>query len=89
MASPDSTDSSSSYSRAAASDSTSTSTPSAQEYQDCLPCKLVGAGAMAGVAGYALHARSELDPVRFAARRRGLLGLSLAFVGVAFYRLCQ
>ncbi|KAJ2888913.1 hypothetical protein FB639_000286 [Coemansia asiatica] len=57
------------------------SAPNAQEYRDCLPCKLVGAGAMTGVAGYALHARSELDPARFPARRKGLLGLSLAFLG--------
>ncbi|KAJ2719653.1 hypothetical protein GGI07_005087 [Coemansia sp. Benny D115] len=61
----------------------------ANEFQDCLPCKLVGAGAMAGLAGYSLKVRSELDPARFQARRRGMLGLSLAFVGIAVYRLTR
>ncbi|KAI9476923.1 hypothetical protein BX667DRAFT_515244 [Coemansia mojavensis] len=61
----------------------------ADEYQDCLPCKLVGAGAMSGLAAYALHARSELDPVRFARRRQGLAGVSAAFVALAVFRLLQ
>ncbi|KAJ1936397.1 hypothetical protein GGF37_005626 [Kickxella alabastrina] len=79
--------SSSNTSNTATEASAGSQTPEAAEFQDCLSCRLVGAGALLGVAGYALHARSELDPLRFAARRRGLLGLGLAFAGVAAYRL--
>ncbi|KAI9504685.1 hypothetical protein BX070DRAFT_233796 [Coemansia spiralis] len=64
--------------------------PSTQgEYKDCLPCKVVGAGAMTGLAGYVLYERARMDPIRFASRRRGLLGISMVLAGTAIYRLCQ
>ncbi|KAJ2550934.1 hypothetical protein EV175_003878 [Coemansia sp. RSA 1933] len=51
------------------------------DYQDCLPCKLVGAGGMAAVSAYMLYERSRMDPLKLAARRRGILGLSILFFG--------
>ncbi|KAJ2080265.1 hypothetical protein H4R24_003183, partial [Coemansia sp. RSA 988] len=48
-------------------------TNDSKRYKDCLPCKLVGAGAMGGLSVYALYSRAELDPRRFPYRRHGLL----------------
>ncbi|KAJ2269942.1 hypothetical protein GGH14_005336, partial [Coemansia sp. RSA 370] len=47
------------------------------EYEDCRSCKAVGAAAMTGVSLYALHMRKQLDPVKFARRRQGILGISI------------
>ncbi|KAJ1775929.1 hypothetical protein LPJ54_003403 [Coemansia sp. RSA 1824] len=57
------------------------------EYEDCRSCKAVGAAAMTGVSLYALHMRKQLDPVKFARRRQGILGISIVCLCMSGYRL--
>ncbi|KAJ2821056.1 hypothetical protein IWW50_004800 [Coemansia erecta] len=61
--------------------------PSSAQYKDCLSCKIVSVLGMAGVSLFALNQRRQLDPIKFAARRRGILGISVAALGLAAYRL--
>ncbi|KAJ1919469.1 hypothetical protein H4219_001939 [Mycoemilia scoparia] len=45
-------------------------------YEDCLGCRLVGAAAFGGLAGYTLYQRSQLSKANYAGRRAGLLVFS-------------
>ncbi|KAI8149554.1 hypothetical protein BJV82DRAFT_708412 [Fennellomyces sp. T-0311] len=59
-----------------------------QEYQDCLPCKLTGAGAFTGLGAYALREASKLQKVP--GKQSTVVGLGVAgvvFVSAGIYRL--
>ncbi|KAL1935440.1 hypothetical protein VTP01DRAFT_4580 [Rhizomucor pusillus] len=59
-----------------------------KEYQDCLACKLTGAGAFSGLGGYALYEANKLNKVP--GKLRTAVGLGVAgvlFVSAGIYRL--
>lgn len=69
------------------------------EYEDCMPCRLIGSAAFTGLGIYTYNSgrkqlnERELEILRsgsrfgIGARRFGLVGLSAALVGVGVYRL--
>ncbi|KAI9255692.1 hypothetical protein BDA99DRAFT_562205 [Phascolomyces articulosus] len=59
-----------------------------QEYQDCLPCKLTGAGAFGGLGAYALLEAQKIH--KLPGKQGTALGLGVAgvvFVSAGLYRL--
>ncbi|KAJ1675336.1 hypothetical protein EV182_001472 [Spiromyces aspiralis] len=58
-----------------------------REFEDCLPCKLVGSGALLGLAGYSLYQRSQLSARLYPTRRLGLMVFGIGLAGAGVYRL--
>ncbi|KAF9969383.1 hypothetical protein BGZ73_008282 [Actinomortierella ambigua] len=54
--------------------------------QDCMPCKIIGAGGFGGLGAYSFYQRAQI-PKNLVARRAGMAALGSVFIGAAVYRL--
>ncbi|CCD31338.1 mitochondrial DUF4536, human DMAC1 ortholog, possibly has a general role in mitochondrial complex assembly [Schizosaccharomyces pombe] len=60
------------------------------EQYDCLPCRLVGAGAFTGLGIYAYsQSRIPLNTPNYKLKRFGILGMAYGFILTGVYRLFQ
>ncbi|KAG0224831.1 hypothetical protein BGW42_004841 [Actinomortierella wolfii] len=64
----------------------STSAQATPAPQDCMPCKIIGAGGFGGLGAYSFYQRAQI-PKNLVARRAGMAALGSVFIGSAVYRL--